>query len=123
MQMSLRCRTTVRAVMSSVGIVIGICGGSGGAAPSSSTTAAAAVQPHRRLLQPLHRPHRPDRPVKFGGSRVRHRQHHVGSARIVVLVFSWIATGVYALIVWSMYKSMVKNFDMTIAAVAVARSE
>jgi hypothetical protein len=25
-----------------------------------------------------------------------------------------VAVGVYALIVWSMYKSMVKNFDMTI---------
>ena len=34
--------------------------------------------------------------------------------RIIVLIFSWIATGAYALVVWTMYKSMVKNFDMTI---------
>ena len=38
----------------------------------------------------------------------------IASSRLVVFVVSWIAVGVYALVVWSMYKSMVKNFDMTI---------
>ena len=36
------------------------------------------------------------------------------TARTVVFIVSWIAVGVYLLVVWSMYKSMVKNFDMTI---------
>ena len=36
------------------------------------------------------------------------------SSRTVVFIVSWIAVGVYTLVVWSMYKSMVKNFDMTI---------
>jgi hypothetical protein len=34
--------------------------------------------------------------------------------RTIVFVFSWIAVGAYAGVVWSMYRSMVKNFDMTI---------
>jgi hypothetical protein len=33
---------------------------------------------------------------------------------MIVLILSWVATGAYALLVWTMYKSMVKNFDMTI---------
>src|SRR5439155_26875544 len=36
------------------------------------------------------------------------------TARWVIFLFSWIAVGGYALVVWTMYKSMVKNFDMTI---------
>ena len=36
------------------------------------------------------------------------------TGRVMVLIFSWIATAGYAAIVWAMYKSMVKNFDMTI---------
>jgi hypothetical protein len=35
-------------------------------------------------------------------------------SRLVVFIVSWIAVGVYLLVVWSMYKSLVKNFDMTI---------
>jgi hypothetical protein len=37
-----------------------------------------------------------------------------GEARIILFIASWAAVGTYTLIVWSMYKSMVKNFDMTI---------
>ena len=36
------------------------------------------------------------------------------SARVCVTISALIAIGVYALIVWAMYNSMVKNFDMTI---------
>ena len=45
MQMSLRCRTTVRAVMSSVGIIVGAAPPSAGAAPSSSTAPCPAKSP------------------------------------------------------------------------------
>ena len=36
------------------------------------------------------------------------------TARIVAFISALIAIGAYAAVVWSMYKSMVKNFDMTI---------
>jgi hypothetical protein len=38
----------------------------------------------------------------------------IGGARLTIFIFSWAAVGAYAVIVWSMYTSMVKNFDMTI---------
>ena len=34
--------------------------------------------------------------------------------RVGIFIAGWIAASVYALAVWSMYKSMVHNFDMTI---------
>ncbi|HEV2292887.1 MAG TPA: ABC transporter permease subunit [Tepidisphaeraceae bacterium] len=115
MQMSLRCRTTVRAVMSSVGIVIGLCGGLGWCGTQFIGTRGGGVlalilgsfSPFTVLTVLID-------PVNFGGSEFATGSTGVASARIIVLVFSWIATGVYGLIVWSMYKSMVKNFDMTI---------
>jgi hypothetical protein len=36
------------------------------------------------------------------------------TSRLTVFTCSWIAVGAYTLVVWTMYKSMVKNFDMTI---------
>jgi len=38
----------------------------------------------------------------------------VTTARWFVFIFTWIAVGAYTGVVWTMYKSMVKNFDMTI---------
>ena len=38
----------------------------------------------------------------------------VFTARIVIFLFSLAACGAYAALIWAMYKSMVKNFDMTI---------
>jgi len=38
----------------------------------------------------------------------------VGTGRVLLFIFGWAATGAYTLVVWGMYKSMVKNFDMTI---------
>ena len=115
MQMSLRCRTTVRAVMSSVGIVIGLCGGLGWCGAQFLAYRGGGLfnlivgsfSPFTVLTVLID-------PARFGGTEFATGSASVASARIVVLVFSWIATGVYALIVWSMYKSMVKNFDMTI---------
>jgi len=37
-----------------------------------------------------------------------------GGARLVAFVVCMIAVAVYAAGIWTMYKSMVKNFDMTI---------
>ncbi len=52
-------------------------------------------------------------PYQFGG-RMFSTPENIGTARMIIFVCAWLATGVYALIVWTMYKSMVKNFDMTI---------
>jgi ABC-type transport system involved in multi-copper enzyme maturation permease subunit len=116
MQMSLRCRTTVRAVMSSVGIVIGLCAGLGWCGYTSLTSfgrtglfslVLGSFSPFTILTILID-------PQSYGGSSFEADSSDVASARVVVLIFSWIATGAYAILVWSMYKSMVKNFDMTI---------
>ena len=117
MQMSLRCRTTVRAVMSSVGIVAGISavlvgcgqgllgvnGDDGGlhlilSGFSPFTLLAVLINPYIVA----------DR--TFGAtSRV-----DINSARLFMFISAFAATAAYAAVVWVMYKSMVKNFDMTI---------
>jgi hypothetical protein len=120
MQMSLRCRTTVMAVMSSVGIVVGVCaalGWCGGSLVDSNSgsfgLAIGSFSPFT-VMTVLINPYRfaernfqTDPTYGFGYS-------DEATSRTVVFIVSWIAVGVYTLVVWSMYKSMVKNFDMTI---------
>jgi hypothetical protein len=53
-------------------------------------------------------------PISYGGQLFQQPGGDPTTARLIVLIFSWIATAGYALLVWTMYKSMVKNFDMTI---------
>ncbi|HVT90868.1 MAG TPA: ABC transporter permease subunit [Tepidisphaeraceae bacterium] len=118
MQMSLRCRTTVRAVMSSVGIVAGIsavlvgCGqgllGTGGRGGNELQLALAGFSPFT-LVALLINPYTLS-PQTFtngyGGDP--------NGARMFMVVSGFAATAAYAAVVWTMYKSMVKNFDMTI---------
>ena len=115
MQMSLRCRTTVRAVMSSVGIVLGICGALGWCGYSAlagirgageAGLVVGSFSPFTILTVLID-------PGSYGG-RLFAPGGDPGTGRVIVLIFSWIATGAYTLLVWTMYKSMVKNFDMTI---------
>jgi len=114
MQMSLRCRTTVMAVMSSVGIVVGACfalGFCGRTVIGGHTMGATSVifgsfSPFTlvtMLVNPLQ--YAPD---AFGDP------DNWMLVRITLFISGWVAVAVYALIVWAMYKSMVKNFDMTI---------
>jgi ABC-type Na+ efflux pump permease subunit len=118
MQMSLRCRTTVMAVMLSVGIVVGLCGAMGwcgykllqdsGGGPFG--VIVGAFSPFTLLTMLID-------PYSFAARAFGLDASGEGtqtSARILSLVFSFIAVGAYTAIVWSMYKSMVKNFDMTI---------
>lgn len=114
MQMSLRCRTTVRAVMGSVGIVGGICLVMLGCGKmflgmrEQAGLVFASFSPFNVLALLIS-------PYEFGG-----RAFDTGSTsdvltgRIIIFICSWIAAGAYAAVVWAMYKSMVKNFDMTI---------
>jgi ABC-type transport system involved in multi-copper enzyme maturation permease subunit len=118
MQMSLRCRTTVMAVMSSVGIVVGVCAAMGFCGfkmlDNASSTAGISVgigsfSPFT-LMQMLINPYASGRAFTGGAGD----DDPVTSNRLIIVVCSLIAIAGYTAIVWSMYQSMVKNFDMTI---------
>ena len=116
-QMSLRCRTTVGAVMSSVAIVLGICGLLIGCGSASLSTHGGGDVPSLivpsfspfTMISLLIDPYRYDLTTYGSGTG-----DDVISARITVTICALIAIAVYAMIVWGMYNSMVKNFDMTI---------
>jgi ABC-type transport system involved in multi-copper enzyme maturation permease subunit len=113
MQMSLRCRRTIVAVMASVGIVAGVFGvlwacGSVTVANRGLAqvgVAMACLSPFNLmslLVQPL---------VATDG---RYTGSELTDLRILVVFVGWVGTAILGLIVWSMYRSMVYNFDMTI---------
>jgi len=112
MQMSLRCRKSVIAVMSSVGIVVGLCAvmgfcgaqmlNSGGA--DTIGAVAGSFSPFTLLTMEIDAADWSTNLFSGGDS----------GSRVLIFVFSWIAVGAYAAVVAAMYKSMVKNFDMTI---------
>lgn len=119
MQMSLRCRTTVMAVMISIGIVVGICGALGWCGYSildngSSNQFGVVVGSFSpfTLLTMLIDPYKYAK-AAFGLDNSG-GENSAGFARGLMLIFSFVAVAAYTAIVWSMYKSMVKNFDMTI---------
>jgi hypothetical protein len=116
MQMSLRCRTTVRAVMSSLGIVLGVSGalslcgfyalGPHGGATNLVGLVIASISPFTAMAMLLN-------PAAFGlVDAVNSGDVAVG--RWIVFATGWIVVIIYAGIVWSMYTSMIKSFDMTI---------
>jgi ABC-type Na+ efflux pump permease subunit len=119
MQMSLRCRTTVRAVMSSVGIIVGACAALGwcgfsildhGGMQSDLAVAIGTFSPFTLLTILID-------PYQFGGSAFNSTittEYDLATARVVAFVVCAVALALYSLGIWSMYKSMVKNFDMTI---------
>src|SRR4051812_27206003 len=112
MQMSLRCRKTVVAVMSSVGIVAGVCGGLwvGGFNAAGSTIGSPGLivgcfSPFTLMAILVN-------PLEIAGESFK--EGGTGEARLLVFIFGWAAAALYAFVVWGMYKSMVRNFDMTI---------
>lgn len=115
MNMSLRCRTTVRAVMFSVGIVAGVCGLlgfcgnrllTGTNAENLFSLAVSAFSPFTVLMVLLD-------PYAMGG-QIYDEPQRVAGARMILTVLGTASAGAYAMVVWSMYRTMVKNFDMTI---------
>jgi ABC-type transport system involved in multi-copper enzyme maturation permease subunit len=114
MQMSLRCRSTVMAVMSSVGIIVGICsflgwvgynllGMRNGGGPFALVI--GSFSPFTVLTVLIN-------PYHFA----EHAFDEADAAtnRLTIFFGTFTAVAAYAAIVWAMYKSMVKNFDMTI---------
>jgi ABC-type transport system involved in multi-copper enzyme maturation permease subunit len=116
MQMSLRCRTTVRAVMSTVGIIVGLCAGLGwcgysvlvGGMDSHLAVAVGAFSPFTLLMILMD-------PGQFAAfNPASGVDYDPAGARVIAMIVCLIALAAYALGIWTMYKSMVKNFDMTI---------
>jgi hypothetical protein len=112
MQMSLRMRTTVMAVMSSVGIVVGACGllgwcgfsllnyrDSGGFA-----VFIGSFSPFTLMTMLIN-------PYQF--DRVFQGDDQSGN-RVWMFFSTAAAVAAYTSIVFALYRSMVKNFDMTI---------
>ncbi len=53
-------------------------------------------------------------PQQFAGPAFSGPQSDPSGARVVAFVVCVVALALYSLGIWSMYRSMVKNFDMTI---------
>lgn len=114
MQMSLRCRTTVMAVMSSIGIVVGACFGLGFCGFNIVASRQLGVvglvfgsfSPFTLMTVLIN-------PWKFATDLYASPGDEFQN-RVVTFLFGWGAVAAYAGVVWAMYKSMVKNFDMTI---------
>lgn len=116
MQMSLRCRSTVRAVMSSVGIVTAAAAllvglgqillSMGRGNPAGPQYLFMAFSPFT-LLWLLIDPYTADRQTFWVVEQAV-------SARRLMFLSTLLASVAYAALVWKMYSSMVKNFDMTI---------
>jgi ABC-type transport system involved in multi-copper enzyme maturation permease subunit len=113
MQMSLRCRKTVVAVMSSIGIMLLLCGlmgfcgmqvlNSNNNAPFGPIVSSASPFTLISMLVS---------PQSFTGDAFS--ADNIGTDRVVICIFALAAVGTYTAVVWFMYRSMVKNFDMTI---------
>ncbi len=102
------------AVMSSIGIVVGACFGLGfcGFNVVSSRQldvmglVLGSFSPFTLITVLLN-------PMKFAEDAYTDPENWMRN-RVVLFVFGWGAVAAYSAIVWAMYKSMVKNFDMTI---------
>lgn len=115
-EMSLRCRRTMVAVMASVGIVVcavGLAGliGNAIADQSSSSWAPLVIA----SFSPITAMSLLTSPEQYGGRLFQQLDPDlIIGARISIVIGSLISCGFYVLLIWTVYKSMVKNFDMTI---------
>ncbi|MEL7240276.1 MAG: hypothetical protein AAGK78_15565, partial [Planctomycetota bacterium] len=113
MSMSLRTKTTVRSVMVSLAIVVGLfavlgfCGNQIVSQAQLFGVAIGAFSPLTVIMVAIS-------PENFGGDSFDPNRGNVASARLMLTLFSFAACAGYAFAVYGMYKSMVKNFDMTI---------
>lgn len=115
MNLSLRQKTTVRAVMISLAIVIGLFAILGWCGFELVTGSGEEVGLVFGAFSPLTTIMLLISPEQFGGGIFTGGDPgRIARARVIVFLFSLAACGAYAAVIWAMYKSMVKNFDMTI---------
>ena len=114
MNLSLRQKTTVRAVMISLAIVIGLfallgfCGTQLATNGEEVGLVLGSFSPLTVIMLLID-------PVQFGGGMfLRGNSSEESTARLIVFLFALAACAGYGAVIWGMYKSMVKNFDMTI---------
>jgi ABC-type transport system involved in multi-copper enzyme maturation permease subunit len=113
MQMSLRCKTSVMAVMASLGIVIGACGMFGWCGyeflnsreGGGAALFAGSFSPFTLMTVLIN-------PYDFAQRTFEDPDQTTN--RLTIFIGSFIAVAAYTTVVWAMYRSMVKNFDMTI---------
>jgi hypothetical protein len=103
----------VLAVMSSVGIVVGVCATLGWCGYSAvNLKSAGPVGLFIGSFSPFTVMTLLIDPYQFA-ERIFEDTDQI-TARVVIFIASFAAVAAYAAVVWGMYKSMVKNFDMTI---------
>ena len=116
MQTSMRCQRTITAVMLSVllvGVVIAIPASIGlatisGNYRSTAALAVAAFSPVSVLCALVNS-------TQFGGQLLTDSDLDAyGTGRIVIVVFGLIASAAYGALVYGLYRTMVRNFDMMI---------
>jgi ABC-type transport system involved in multi-copper enzyme maturation permease subunit len=114
MRMSLQLRTTVMAVMSSVGIVIGICGllGFCGYKFLDMRDSTGGIPLFVGSFSPFTLLTLLINPWDFAEHAFT--DPDTSGNRLTIAISTLVAVGVYTAVVWGMYTSMVKNFDMTI---------
>ena len=103
--------------MASVGIMLGLCGALGwcGFVLTSEMRGANPVQLLFAGFSPFTLLSLLVDPYRLGGRIFDPADPSaMVTARIQLLAFSLMACGVYCLVIWQLYKYMVKNFDMTI---------
>ncbi|HQY89088.1 MAG TPA: hypothetical protein PK402_10540, partial [Tepidisphaeraceae bacterium] len=109
MQLSLRLKTTTWAVISSMATlfgalgILGFCGYSifKGGGPVSAVF--GSLSPMTAIMLMIAPQDMLEDPTEYDPG-----------SRVVAMIFSLVAAGLYVLLIWLMYVSMVKNFDMTI---------
>ncbi len=115
MRMSLSTKTTVKSVMASLAIVVGLFALLGWCGTQIATSTGSEVGLVFAAFSPLTVIMLLIDPEQFGGvAFVRDDLSRQATARFIVLLFGLGACAAYAAGVWALYKSMVKNFDMTI---------
>jgi hypothetical protein len=110
LNMSLKVRGTVSAVMATVAIV-GVVG-MGGSACGMGMRSVYAVGPLVAMASPYVTIYMVVRPAEFAGRNGS--QGSWSSMQQMMLAFSLIGCGAFSLVVWGMYRSMVRTFDMIV---------
>ena len=123
LQLSLKWSRTIVAVMASVGVLAGICsvlGVCGFAAANNLSLFGIIVSVFSPftaicvLIDPIGYAHTGFGPTGFFDSSRADSSAPLWAGRLLLVFSTLLASTIYCTIVWGMYRSMVKNFDMII---------